>query len=251
MAGLNSNAKAATQLLASQVVLNEAAKRTGMDITAGQAAQGDHRRDAVVDGQDDDVRGQHRRDQRHRHRQASAPAAAANALAAVLLERIERRRRREDRPARGAARDRRRRSCSRRPARSVAAQTPPWRRSPTAAARPRRGRRPSAPYIADRPGGRHRAGGAGRVSIQKTELHAAHRQAGRSSHASCTRPPPRTRPAAPASRSTSPPARSPASSSASSSPSCAARLGRPPRRGGRTRLTRPPRRQTPAAPSRS
>jgi capsular polysaccharide biosynthesis protein len=34
MAGLNSNAKAATQLLASQVVLNAAAKRTGMDISA-------------------------------------------------------------------------------------------------------------------------------------------------------------------------------------------------------------------------
>jgi capsular polysaccharide biosynthesis protein len=33
MAGLNSNAKAATQLLASQVVLKEAADRTGMDIS--------------------------------------------------------------------------------------------------------------------------------------------------------------------------------------------------------------------------
>jgi capsular polysaccharide biosynthesis protein len=35
MAGLNSNSKAATQLLASQTVLNEAAKRTGMEISAG------------------------------------------------------------------------------------------------------------------------------------------------------------------------------------------------------------------------
>jgi capsular polysaccharide biosynthesis protein len=35
MAGLNSNAKAAVQLLASQAVLNEAAERTGMDISAG------------------------------------------------------------------------------------------------------------------------------------------------------------------------------------------------------------------------
>jgi len=34
MAGLNSNAKAAVQLLASQVVLKEAAERTGMDISA-------------------------------------------------------------------------------------------------------------------------------------------------------------------------------------------------------------------------
>jgi capsular polysaccharide biosynthesis protein len=34
MAGLNSNAKAATQLLASQVVLDAAAKRAGMDISA-------------------------------------------------------------------------------------------------------------------------------------------------------------------------------------------------------------------------
>jgi len=34
MAGLNSNAKAAVQLLTSQVVLNEAAQRTGMDISA-------------------------------------------------------------------------------------------------------------------------------------------------------------------------------------------------------------------------
>ncbi len=34
MAGLNSNAKAAVQLLASQVVLNKAAERTGMDVSA-------------------------------------------------------------------------------------------------------------------------------------------------------------------------------------------------------------------------
>ena len=36
MAGLNSNSKAATQLLASQVLLNEAAKRTGMDVSASR-----------------------------------------------------------------------------------------------------------------------------------------------------------------------------------------------------------------------
>jgi len=36
MAGLNSNSKAATQLLASQEVLNEAAKRTGMKVSASR-----------------------------------------------------------------------------------------------------------------------------------------------------------------------------------------------------------------------
>jgi capsular polysaccharide biosynthesis protein len=36
MAGLNSNSKAATQLLASQALLNEAAKRTGMKVTASR-----------------------------------------------------------------------------------------------------------------------------------------------------------------------------------------------------------------------
>jgi polysaccharide biosynthesis transport protein len=36
MAGLNSNAKAAVQLLASQVVLKEAAEKTGMDISVGK-----------------------------------------------------------------------------------------------------------------------------------------------------------------------------------------------------------------------
>ena len=36
MAGLNSNSKAATQLLTSQVVLNEAAKRTGMGVSASR-----------------------------------------------------------------------------------------------------------------------------------------------------------------------------------------------------------------------
>ncbi len=36
MAGLNSNAKAAVQLLSSQVALNEAAERTGMGISAGR-----------------------------------------------------------------------------------------------------------------------------------------------------------------------------------------------------------------------
>jgi uncharacterized protein involved in exopolysaccharide biosynthesis len=40
MAGLNSNAKAAVQLLSSQTILNEAAKRTGMDISASLLRKG-------------------------------------------------------------------------------------------------------------------------------------------------------------------------------------------------------------------
>ena len=71
MAGLNSNSKAATQLLTSQALLNEAAEKTGMNISCRNAAQGDHGRDAVVDGQDLHVGGQHRRDHRHRHRQGA------------------------------------------------------------------------------------------------------------------------------------------------------------------------------------
>ena len=73
MAGLNSNAKAATQLLASQVVLKEAADRTRHGHLREPAAQGDDRRDPVVDGQDVDLRGQHRRHQRDRHQEGRAP----------------------------------------------------------------------------------------------------------------------------------------------------------------------------------
>ncbi len=87
MAGLNSNSRAATQLLASQVVLNEAAKRTGMKITAGML-----RKETTVVTPSSTVK-----------TSTSVvnivvitvtdtnkvrAAAAANALAAVLVERI-------------------------------------------------------------------------------------------------------------------------------------------------------------------
>ena len=87
MAGLNSNAKAATQLLSSQTVLNEAAKRTGMKVTAGRL-----RRETTVETPSSTVK-----------TSTSVvnivvitvtdsnklrATAAANALAAVLVERI-------------------------------------------------------------------------------------------------------------------------------------------------------------------
>lgn len=87
MAGLNSNSRAATQLLASQVVLNEAAKRTGMKIGASRL-----RRETTVVTPSSTVK-----------TSTSVvnivvitvtdtnkvrAAAAANALAAVLVERI-------------------------------------------------------------------------------------------------------------------------------------------------------------------
>ena len=87
MAGLNSNVKASTQLIASQAVLNEAAKRAGMGVTAGLL-----RREVTVETPSQTVK-----------TTTSAvnivvinvtdtkrvrAAAAANALAEVLLERI-------------------------------------------------------------------------------------------------------------------------------------------------------------------
>ncbi len=87
MAGLNSNSKAATQLLASQTVLNEAAKRTGMKVSAGRL-----RRETTVTTPSSTVK-----------TSTSVvnivvitvtdtnklrAAAAANALAQVLVERI-------------------------------------------------------------------------------------------------------------------------------------------------------------------
>jgi len=87
MAGLNSNSKAATQLLSSQTVLNEAAKRTGMKVTAGRL-----RRETTVETPSSTVK-----------TSTSVvniivitvtdsnklrATAAANALAAVLVERI-------------------------------------------------------------------------------------------------------------------------------------------------------------------
>ena len=87
MAGLNSNAKAAVQLLASQAVLKEAADRTGMDVSAGMLRKGTTVETpsstvktttsvvniVVITVTDTDP---------------ERAAAAANALAEVLLERI-------------------------------------------------------------------------------------------------------------------------------------------------------------------
>ena len=87
MAGLNSNVKASTQLISSQVVLAEAARRAGMGITAGRL-----RREVTVETPSQTIK-----------TTTSAvnivvisvtdtkkvrAAAAANALAEVLLERI-------------------------------------------------------------------------------------------------------------------------------------------------------------------
>ena len=87
MAGLNSNSKAATQLLASQVVLNEAARRTGMEISASML-----RKETTVVTPSSTVKTSTSvvnivvitvTDTNKKR-----AAAAANALAAVLVERI-------------------------------------------------------------------------------------------------------------------------------------------------------------------
>ncbi len=104
MAGLNSNAKAAVQLLASQAVLKEAADRTGMDISAGALGKETTVQTpsstvktstsvvniVVITVTDTDP---------------ERAAAAANALADALLERLEHRHRTEDRASGGAAGD--------------------------------------------------------------------------------------------------------------------------------------------------
>ncbi len=88
MAGLNSNAKAATQLLASQVMLNTAAKRTGMDISASLL-----RKETTVETPSSTVKTSTSvvnivvisvTDTKK-----ARAAAAANALAAVLLEHLD------------------------------------------------------------------------------------------------------------------------------------------------------------------
>jgi capsular polysaccharide biosynthesis protein len=87
MAGLNSNSKAATQLLASQALLNEAAKRTGMKVSAGIL-----RRETTVETPSSTVKTSTSVvnivvitvTDTNKER----AAAAANALAAVLVERI-------------------------------------------------------------------------------------------------------------------------------------------------------------------
>ncbi len=88
MAGLNSNAKAAVQLLASQVVLQEAAERTGMDISASRL-----RRQTTVETPSSTVKTTTSVVNivviSVTDTDAKRAAAAANALSMVLLERLE------------------------------------------------------------------------------------------------------------------------------------------------------------------
>ncbi len=87
MAGLNSNAKAAVQLLASQVVLKEAADRTGMDISASRL-----RKETTVETPSSTVKTTTSVVNivviSVTDTDAERAAAAANALSEVLLERI-------------------------------------------------------------------------------------------------------------------------------------------------------------------
>ena len=88
MAGLNSNAKAAVQLLASQVVLKEAAERTGMDISASRL-----RKETTVETPSSTVKTTTSVVNiiviSVTDTDAERAAAAANALAEVLLARLE------------------------------------------------------------------------------------------------------------------------------------------------------------------
>ncbi len=88
MAGLNSNAKAAVQLLASQVVLKEAAERTGMDISASRL-----RRETTVETPSSTVKTTTSVVNivviSVTDTDAERAAAAANALSEVLLKRLE------------------------------------------------------------------------------------------------------------------------------------------------------------------
>jgi len=88
MAGLNSNAKAAVQLLASQVVLQEAAERAGMDISASRL-----RKETTVETPSSTVKTTTSVVNivviSVTDTDKERAAAAANALAEVLLERLE------------------------------------------------------------------------------------------------------------------------------------------------------------------
>ena len=88
MAGLNSNAKAAVQLLASQVVLKEAADRAGMDISASLL-----RKETTVETPSSTVKTSTSVVNivviSVTDTDAERAAAAANALSEVLLERLE------------------------------------------------------------------------------------------------------------------------------------------------------------------
>lgn len=88
MAGLNSNAKAAVQLLTSQVVLEEAAERAGMDLSASRL-----RKQTTVETPSSTVKTTTSVVNiiviSVTDTDAERAAAAANALAEVLLERLE------------------------------------------------------------------------------------------------------------------------------------------------------------------
>jgi uncharacterized protein involved in exopolysaccharide biosynthesis len=88
MAGLNSNAKAAVQLLASQVVLGEAAERAGMDLSASRL-----RKQTTVETPSSTVKTTTSVVNiiviSVTDTDAERAAAAANALSEVLLERLE------------------------------------------------------------------------------------------------------------------------------------------------------------------
>ncbi len=87
MAGLNSNSRAATQLLTSQALLNEAAEKTGMNITAGML-----RKETTVETPSSTVKTSTSVVNivviTVTDTDKERAAAAANALAAVLVERI-------------------------------------------------------------------------------------------------------------------------------------------------------------------
>jgi len=88
MAGLNSNAKAAVQLLSSQVALNEAAKRTGMGISAGRL-----RKETTIETPSSTVKTSTSVVNiiviSVTDTDPERAAAAANALAEVLLDKLE------------------------------------------------------------------------------------------------------------------------------------------------------------------
>ena len=185
MAGLNSNAKAAVQLLASQVVLEEAAQRSGMDISASLL-----RKETSVETPSSTVKTSTSVVNivviSVTDTDKERAAAAANALAEVLA---------------GAHRHRawtRRSSCSRssspRPAPQLAAVHSALRRRREGP----RGHRPGqrlgigqghrlGPVPDPRAGGGHRAGSLSRP-VRRTPSGSSSSPRASSSHGYCTRP---------------------------------------------------------------
>ena len=194
MAGLNSNAKAAVQLLASQVVLKEAAERTGMDISASAL-----RKETTVETPSSTVKTTTSVVNiiviSVTDTDPERAAAAANALAEVLLERLEsgvdeKIALLEEQLAdaaeglRGDVRAPRHRGAG-----------GDRRASPQAAA-PAEKAAASAPYAGARPGGGDRAGVPLAEPSRTDAAATALRQADRAAAPACTRPASRTRRAA-------------------------------------------------------